>query len=164
MFWGFMTVYRNVDAYFYFIQNLINSSISTHFGRRTMNNWTVYCHLTVVNSYIQWIQFFTYADRHWYMYIYIRTRPGSRKNFRGGGPTYNCGSAQIWKITIFSFPEISAILSFAKSRGSPDPPPTPDPPLDPRMRTQKHGIGGGGCHYAHKGNFVVIIKLVNKRL
>ena len=31
--------------------------------------------------------------------------------------TYNCGSAQIWKITIFSFPVISAILRFANSRG-----------------------------------------------
>ena len=72
MFWGFMTVYRNVDAYFYLNQNLINSSISTHFGRRTMNNWTVYCHLTVVNSYIQWIQFINMPiDIDTCTYIYV---------------------------------------------------------------------------------------------
>ena len=61
------------------------------------------------------------------IFFYSIGRRGSRKFFRGGGGptlTYNCGSAQIWKITNFSFPDISAILSFANSRGGPD---SPDP-------------------------------------
>ena len=41
--------------HFYSIQNLINSLISIHFGRRNVNYRTVYCHLTVVNFYIQCI-------------------------------------------------------------------------------------------------------------
>ena len=58
------------------------------------------------------------------------------ENFSRGGPTltYKCGSAQIWKITdFFLFPVISAILSFANSRGGPDP---PDPP--PRSPPEKY--------------------------
>ena len=67
-------------------------------------------------------------------------RRGSRKFFQGGPTlTYNCGSAQIWKITIISFSVISAILSFANSGGGGSGPHR-TPPLDPRMVMARQGI------------------------
>ena len=50
------------------------------------------------------------------------------ENFSRGGPTlrYNCGSAQIWKITIFFISSNIGDIKLCKF-------PTPTPPLDPRM-------------------------------
>ena len=52
-------------------------------------------------------------------YKYMVSRRGSRKLFQGGGGP----KPKIEKKTIFLFSRISAMLSFANSRGSPDPPP-----------------------------------------
>ena len=59
------------------------------------------------------------------------------ENFsRGGGPnlTYNCGSAQIWKITFFFISSNIGDIKLCKFQGGGGPDPlTPPSPLDPRM-------------------------------
>ena len=105
----------------------------------------------------------------------ILSRRGSRKFFQGG-PTlkYNCGSAQIWKLTIFFISSDIGDIKLCKfqvwgGEGVRTPHSHSDPPLDPRMLSvqsvvslwyKTHYISNTHCignndvnlEYSHPGN------------